>query len=383
MATRADPWMEAREEAFIRHQKGKAAGTPEPNSAPTDGADAGATNPTTDTSTADQGSDTEKPPEATPSAQDTATPTDAGTTEAPPDGTAAAPEGDEGAAAEPPSGIDPETLATISSAYGDQLLETTALKERYEEAVKRGVQLRAQEFQDTQREDAEVTALVRQGRDAYQGMVSLLESARDELNTAAQGTEDVKFNPNILDEHALEQFDSRLQTFGSAIVAEQRGYHRRDLDQAFIGAIKTLPALSEPQKETLRTILNNARRMERDPQQSTAAFGYAINQLVSFVVDHARTAGSTEEGVRAQQRSQVAQKIATSNAAKAAAAKLAATRGNVPPEGPSDAGATPAGDAGEATQAHYEARKRAGAQPVELDQIVAAMARKAASGVPV
>ena len=214
-------------------------------------------------------------------------------------------------------------------------------------------------------------------------MVSLLESARNELNTAAQGTEDVKFNPNILDEHALEQFDSRLQTFGSAIVAEQRGYHRRDLDQAFIGAIKTLPALSEPQKETLRTILNNARRMERDPQQSDAAFGYALNELVGFVVGHARTIGATEEGVRAQQRSQVAQKIATSNAAKAAAAKLAATRGNVPPEGPPDAGATPTGGAGEATQAHYEARKRAGAQPVELDQIVAAMARKAASGVPV
>ena len=383
MATRADPWQEARQESFVRHQREKAGATQETAPEPTDGADAGATTTQTDTSTAGQGSDADAPPQAAPGAQDTATLPAAGTDgTAPPEKTEAAPADAEAAATEPP-GLAPETLSLSFETSKDQLLATDAAKKWSDDEVTRRVQQRSQEFQDTQREDAEVAALIQQGSDAYQGMLTLLESARTELNTAAQGTEDVKFNPNILDDRALGDFDTKLQTFGSAIVAEQRGNHRRDLDQAFIGAINTLPAMSDAQRDGLRTILNNARRMERDPQQSPGAFRYALTELVAFVTGHARAVGATEESVRVQQRSQLAQKVASSNVAKAAAAKLAAARGNISPDAPADAGATSTGGAGEATQAYYEARKRAGAAPAELDQIVAAMSRRVASGASV
>ena len=385
MATRADPWMEARQDAFVRRQRTKAGmdeSTPEATPALSDNGAGPTDSLETDTSKPKaQGTDAETPLEATPAAQDTAASTATGTEEsAPADGSEAAPDGTEAAPAAAPSGdLDDETLSLIFDSYGDRLLGTEAAKKRFEDTVRTEVQRQSQSLQEAQRVDAEVGDLIRQGETAYQGMLSTLESAKAELNKAAQGSEDVDFNPNVLDEKSFDAFDSNLRTYGSAIVAEVRGRHNRDLDRALLGVINELPELSAEQTEGLKTVINNARRMERDPQQSAQAFFYALDQLVRFAVGHARVAGAADAQRGAQQRVEVAAKVAASNATKAAAAKLSAQRGNLPPETPGDAGAA-SSDAVEATQAHYEKRKREGATGPELDRIVAAMSRRIASG---
>lgn len=386
MPKRTDPWMEARQDAFVRYQRTKADNAQTTETTPADstnGAGPTDSSATTDTSKSDaQSTDTENRPDAAPATQDTETPGGAGTDEtAPSAGDETAPDG-AAAGADTTPDLDDEMLSSIFDSYGDRLLGTEAAKKRFEETVRTEVQRQTQTLQEAHRVDAEVGALIQQGEGAYQGMLSVLESARAELNKAAQGSETIEFDPNVLNEGVFDQFDNNLRTYGSAIVAEVRGRHNRDLDRAVLGVLDTLPKLSDDQAEELRTMINNARRMERDPRQTAQAFFYALDQLVRFVAQHARTIGAADEHVRTEKRSDVAKKIADANATKAAAAKLSAQRGNLPPETPGDAG-TVTGANVEATQAFYEKRKSEGANAAELDRIVAAVARRVALGQPV
>ena len=105
--------------------------------------------------------------------------------------------------------------------------------------------------------------------------------------------------------------------------------------------------------------------------------------MLNFVAQHARESAILDERGRLAKAGEASKKVAAANAAKAAAAKLAAQRGNPPPEVPADAKPEGTSTSVVASQAHYESRKRAGAPKEELDAIVAAMMQSAVAGRPV
>ena len=368
MATVAtDPYMEARATSFIARQRAK---MDSPDS-PTEG-DPAPTKP-------DEGTDD-------PTAQPVDSPTDDAVvdTDAPVEGTddAPAPDADEPAPADadapetptPDSGeLDDETIKTLAEAYGDKIFGTESFQKRVEEAVKQQVERQTDDYRRQQREQEEVAELLERGDSAVNGMFDLLKTARDELGRAVSEEDYTPPQGGILD---ADTFGQHLEDYGVAVLAEADGRYLRSLDQAVLNAIRVLPPLSDEHTAEVQTILNNASRIRDDPNQGVAAgFAYSSAALVSFLVERAREQGIADERTRVQSRQSVARKLTDAATTKAAAAKLAATRGNTPPAEPTDAkGET----LGTPSQALYERLKREG-KHTEAQRVVDQMARQAAT----
>ena len=370
MATVAtDPYTLARTaDSFIAHQRAKrdAAETPTQDSAdvttPTQPAE-GTDDPTVQP--------VDSPPEDV--VEPVETPTQ-GTDDAPPEGEPA-PEVEEPPATPTaePGELDDDTLKTLAEAYGDKLFTTEAFQKRVDEAVKQQVARQTDDYRRQQREQDEVAELLERGEGAVTGMFDMIKTARDELGRAVSEEDYTPPTGGVLNDEA---FGQHLENYGVAVLAEADGRYLRSLDGAVLNAIRRLPALSDEQSGEVQTILNNATRIRDDPNQGIAAgFSYLSGALISFLVERARDQGVAEERTRVQSRQTVARKLTDSATTKAAAAKLAAERGNTPPSEPTDAkGET----LGAPSQALYERLKREGKHD-EAQRVVDQMARQAAT----
>ena len=235
------------------------------------------------------------------------------------------------------------------------------------------MQRQTDDYRQQQREQEEIAGLLERGENAVNGMFGMLQTARDELGRAVTEEDYTPPQGGVLDADA---FGQHLEDYGVAVLAEADGRYLRSLDKAVLDAIRTLPPLSDEHTAEVQTILNNAARIRDDPNQGVAmGFAYSSAALVSFLVERARDQGIADERTRAQSRQTVARKLTDSATTKAAAAKLAAERGNTPPPEPTDAkGET----LGVPSQALYERLKREG-KHAEAQRVVDQMARQAAT----
>lgn len=229
--------------------------------------------------------------------------------------------------AAPKTELNADDLKSLWDAYGDQLLELDSAKERLEKEVSTKAQRSAAEQQRIVEQRTEVDRLIQEGTDAVNNIFGLLESASTELGKAGR---DEEFNQAVLNP---QEFEKHFNTYTRAVVAELRGRYTTALDRTILNALNDLPTLTDDQLGELQGIVNNAYRMEGDTRQAPEAAFYATNNLVNFLLARTRESAITEERTRAQSREAVTKKVTEQAAIKAAAAKLAAQRKNVPPKG--------------------------------------------------
>lgn len=248
----------------------------------------------------------------------------------------ALPEGEEPAqvaeeGTEAPDDLDDETADALVEAYGDKLFSSKKLQERISRAVQDQVTQQVTERTRSMETQGEVANLIERGRRAVTGLTTLAQNAKAELDKATAGEE---FDTKVFEPSA---FMGHLSDYGQAIVAEVAGRY----DGAIQGAIEytltqRLPELTDTQAQEFLGIVQTAQRMEGDPKQRKDAKAFFVGASMSFLFDRAVETGMLMERERAANQSTAAEKIAKSNAIKAATAKIAkdkplpATPGNIP-----------------------------------------------------
>lgn len=231
-----------------------------------------------------------------------------------------------------------DVIEELGQAYKDKLLSSQAFKDEVAKRVKQQVDQQVTEAVRGREQDAEVEALIEQGKQAVNGITSLAEAAKRELEKAKRGEEE--FSTEVLDPAALA---AHLRNYGSAIVADVARTYDKAIEEGFLGILQEkLPPLTPEQAGDLEQIVTTARRMEGDPRQSKQAKAYFQRELLGFVFQRAHDAGRVFERDQSGKKSSLAKRITDGNAVKAAQAKLAAQRGDPPPKAPAG---KPANDA--------------------------------------
>lgn len=270
--------------------------------------------------------------------------------------------------------LDPETLDSIASLYKDNLLERDAFKQEVERRVRETADQRVREQTRIQQAGNEVNAIITRGQQAANWMAGRVNAATDALSKAQAGEE---FDPNALNP---AQFAGGLRDFGESLVAATE----RSIDTALETAVDqifgpVLPPLSEQGANDLATLANTAERMRNDPAQGPdRARSYFITGLMRMVVQQSYQHGRLEERQLVEGKRTLSDKIASSNAIKAARAKLEAER-NPPPSPSNQPGESTAG--GGNTMAEYRAAKLRG-DKAEADRIARDMSATRYRNVP-
>ncbi len=123
-------------------------------------------------------------------------------------------------------------------------------------------------------------------------------------------------------------------------------------DNAFTSGVQNvlnrMPELTADQQGEIGKIVEQAKRMEGDPEQAAASKQFFTGAVLEFLFDAALAEGATQERTRLTELGQSRKTIADSTAVKAAAAKIVKSRGNPPPETPGGtvpaAGGAPSGE---------------------------------------
>jgi hypothetical protein len=278
---------------------------------PTDKVDTDETEPTDQATAADETEDTSEE-------------------EAPKSDEDAAPEGDEVSEESDDLTLDDETISAFASAYAEQVLATPEVQEQISARVKDQVDRQVQDVHRSTQAQTESQSLIEQGRTALKGLADDAAAAKDALVKAAKKDESI--SSDVFDP---QKFEGNLRDYGSAIVADVSGTYRRAIEGGFTDILQNkLPKLTDEQAQELQRVVVTAQRMEGDPAQAAQAQPYFMSGLFGFLFSRAFEAGQDAERGRASKRPDVAKKIASSAAVKAAQAKLAASKGNPPPKTP-------------------------------------------------
>ena len=269
------------------------------------------------------------PPEAVVPSTDQST---APETETAPDEGVTAPEGEVNEAPnleDLPEDLSEEDLEQFIEFYGERLAASKGYQTRLDQVVQERVTREVAASRQQATTGDAVQALIQKGERAIQGLGTILDGVGVELAKADRAEE---FNAAIL---KPEEFATHLKDYGEAIVGEVSLRY----DKAIEGAVQhvlgeRIPNLSEEDAQKFVQIVSAAQRMEGDPVQAPQAKAYLVRSLVSLFMDMAETFGAVKEREAIAKRPGVAKKIVDANTAKAAAAKLAADRGNPPPKAP-------------------------------------------------
>jgi hypothetical protein len=361
----------SRADQFVAYQReqAKVAGeaTDDEETAPTEqSSDDDAATPQTDeeeTIVQDGTEDTDAPADTDASTQDEDTEGE----------TQAAPSTDEAEVDAEAADLDDETIAEIAKVYRDKLLSTKEIQSQVKEIIEAQVQQEQTRLQRQAQEQSAVSELLGRGKVALEGLTEMLDSAVSEIEKA-QEDEDYTPTHDALDPKQFEQY---VSDYGMSMVAEVSGRYNRALDAGILDALSELPQLSDEHQQGLQAIIATAQRMEGDPNQARNAVPYATSSFIKFLTSRAREAGAADERERVTTSASVSKKVANSVVAKAAAAKLAASRGKVPPN--SGANAKPEAGSGGISEADYD-RAIAKGDFDEADRIVNAMSKRVAAG---
>lgn len=258
-----------------------------------------------------------------------------------------------------------EELEAIVDALDERLLTHPRLQKAIEDKAKADADRRYEERRKSESVSQESERLIGQGRKAVENVYNLFTRLNGNLDKAIKGEEvgdDFRVDPDTL--------MTELGAFGAAAVAEAR----RDANTAFADAFRegaTLGGtLTDDEKEKVVGIVQTAQRIANDPKQgSSASVAYLMQENVKFLVERAKAAGRAEAQAEFTKKRDALKKVTGENGTRAAVAKIANARKNLPTKPP----ATPAQETqGKATMEAYREAKRSG-DYARADAIAAAM----------
>jgi len=258
-----------------------------------------------------------------------------------------------------------EDLENILDALDDRLLAHPRIQKVLEEKAKADADRRYEERRQAESVGQESERLIRQGRTAVDNVYTLFTKLDGELQKAIRGDDvdgSVKFDRDAL--------MSELGAFGAAAVAEARTDSDRAFAQAFREGAQLGGDMTEEEKASVIKIVQTAQRIANDPAQgSGASLGHLFKENIKFLVDRAKKAGAAEAEASFSKRRAAMEKVVGTNGTKAAVAKLANTRKNLPTK-PTTVPAQAAASGG--GMEAYKAAKAAG-DYARADEIMAEM----------
>ena len=356
---------DTRTDAFVAFQRNKAqeaSGPPATPDAPTP-TDAPAVEATPATPAADvtpdpvvPTTDTSNPDPAKPAADPSTEPTVA--PDKPAEATA---EGEVPAAVEGEDNteLDDDTLAALAKLYPEKLLATEELQATVDKRVQDEVETRLRTTSANQDNATRVQELIDQGKSAATRMGQQATKANELIALAKQiensglDTEGVSFD--------ADEFKADLTNYGAAVVAELTQRYDNAFTVGVQQVLNRMPELTADQQGEIGKIVEQAKRMEGDPEQAALSKQFFTGAVLEFLFDAALDVGATQERTRLVEIGQNRKQISESAAVKQAAAKIVKSRGNPPPDAPGGtvpaAGGTPSG---EYNSDHYRGLKKEG-----------------------
>ena len=348
-----------RTDAFVAFQRNKAqadsAVAPTPTDAPAPAPEATPASdvtpdpvvPTEDTSTPEPAATTDDPSTELPAGDDK--PADATAEgEAPADG-----EGEDN------TELDDETLAALAKMYPEKLLASPELQATVDKRVQDEVETQLRTTSSNQENATRVQELIDQGKAAATRMGQQANAA-NALIAKAAAIEDSGLETDGVSFDA-DSFKSDLTNYGAAVVAELTQRYDNAFTSGVQAVLNRMPELTADQQGEIGKIVEQAKRMEGDPEQAAASKQFFTGAVLEFLFDAALDVGATQERTRLGELGQSRKTIADSTAVKAAAAKIAKSRGNPPPETPG--GTVPAAGgapSGEYSSDYYRGLKKEG-----------------------
>ncbi len=255
--------------------------------------------------------------------------------------------------------LDDDTLAALAQMYPEKLLATQELKATVDKRVQDEVETQLRTTSANQENATRVEELIDQGRQAATRMGQQANAANELIAKAAAiensglETDGVSFD--------AASFKSDLTNYGAAVVAELTQRYDNAFTSGVQAVLNRMPELTADQQGEIGKIVEQAKRMEGDPEQAAASKQFFTGAVLEFLFDAALDVGATQERSRLVEIGQNRKTIADSTAVKAAAAKIVKSRGNPPPNTPG--GTTPAAGGapgGEYSSDYYRGLKKAG-----------------------
>ena len=359
---------DSRTNAFVAFQRNKAqeaskpAATPDaptPTDAPTveatPAAPASDATPDPVVPTTDTPNPTPAEPTADPSTEPTPEGSDAPKVEATAEGEV--PADGEGGANEPD--LDDDTLAALAKMYPDKLLATEGLKATVDKRVQEEVETKLRTTSANTENATRVQELIDQGKSAATRMGQQATKA-NELIAQAKAIENSGLETDGVSFDA-EEFKADLTNYGAAVVAELTQRYDNAFTTGVQQVLNRMPELTADQQGEIGKIVEQAKRMEGDPEQAALSKQFFTGAVLEFLFDAALDVGATQERTRLVEIGQNRKQISESAAVKQAAAKIVKSRGNPPPDAPGGtvpaAGGTPSG---EYNSDHYRGLKKEG-----------------------
>jgi hypothetical protein len=208
-----------------------------------------------------------------------------------------------------------EVLDDFSHAYGDRIMGTKAMQERVSKLVQSEVSKQVTSKMRGQTATSEREALVNRGRAAVIELTTLGETAEAELAKASQGE---KFQAQVFDK---DKYNKNLQIFGEAIKEDTRSLFEAAIEDGVNEVLTGSLASFVDAKQSDLTEIVRTHEMMRAAKDAQAEPKFMAD-MVQFIVDRATELGAQQERERSSKGKAVNKQIASSNAVKAATAKI-------------------------------------------------------------
>lgn len=273
-----------------------------------------------------------------------------------------------------PVELDDDTVQILGKAYKEKLLEVPEIKEEIERIAQENVNQRLREQARLDEVKSDVDKTIERGKIAIQAVNGSLNNAREAIKAAIENNEP-------LSEKALEALNPELiaaglRDYGQSIIAATELALDSSIEDSFDRVFSTtLPEMTEDQARQLATIVHTAERMKGDPRQANMARPFFFAGLLHFVATCGIQTGMAKAQQAAGEKSKAAERIAKSNAVKAAKAGL--ERNKLPPKTPASVPDTNRGSSAttmEGLLAEYDAAKRDKNYPA-MDDIMGRMSK--------
>jgi hypothetical protein len=248
----------------------------------------------------------------------------------------------------------------------EKILERIKEKVVPRDEVEKTVNEQLSQIRQAQSVEEETQRLITEGATAYKTVVNAVQKAAEALAKAEQGEE---FETQVIDPATIT---NAFRQFGTAVTLETRREYDSAFGTAFKAGWETIGPLSEDETAKVLGFVQNASRIEADPEQgSAAAKSYLMSETIKFLVERANRAGYEKAMQEVQsRRERVRKAIGDDPVLAAAVAKVTKERKKAPP-GPIRQ--EPRQEGIGATLDDYDAAIKAGDYEL-ADQIVARMA---------
>lgn len=226
-------------------------------------------------------------------------------------------DGDEAESESDTDELTDEVLDDFSQAYGDRIMGTKAMQDRVSKLVQSEVSKQVTSKVRGQTATSEREALVNRGRAAVTELTTQAETAQAELGKASKGEQ---FQAQVFD---MNSYVNNLRVYGEAIKEDTRSLFEVAIEDGFNEVLTgSLASFVDAKQGDLTEIVRNHEATRADPNQAAQAEPKFVADMVQFIVDRATELGAEQERERASKGKAVNKQIASSNAVKAATARI-------------------------------------------------------------